>query len=669
MIDAPPPSLEVLEQQRWSVSRQRRRLLTGGFGYDVERRVFTHFGATRASIIGRAVLGLNLFDRLCNTLAALYDRAPRVTSRDRGELPEMLGPDGAVAHTGIWRMGRHVQKMTIGCREMLLRPDFNGRDGLHVRTVYPDAVLARSWASTPNRPYEVWELRLRGNTWTWECMSIEDPSRPTWRVFEAGLDGWAVMASPLGGLTGMNPAMLGRDVTGHFLGDEFDGDRYPYRWTQGERAGQPFLPYVVYRAQDTGELWNAGTQQEAVDASLDIATAWTFFQHALHKASWPQRYIAGGTVAGATTEENGKIHYREIVTDPTVALELQSDNDRQQMQVGQWGPGANIRDMADAITTFQAALSNFDGLDLSHVVRQTSNDGTSAASLAILSDKRREAQATYEPQQAAGDLEAIEKIAAIVNRAGLVRTTVPEAGYRIRYAAIPLSPAELQARRDHNTALIEAGRMSVVDAYMEEHPGITRDEASRELARIRRENGSPEGVKVAIWSPVHGEQAVTHARTRADVEAMLGTTLEDPGPPHLTIVYLGRIDPAATGEIQGIVAQVLATTSAMVLASAGLDAFEPNEGRTPIIARYDSATLAAINASLVRQLAHLIVAPQFAVFAPHVTVGYLPRPLTPDELRQLRLRPPSAPLVLPIVELVADDRIVRTYPLKEPANG
>jgi len=66
--------------------------------------------------------------------------------------------------------------------------------------------------------------------------------------------------------------------------------------------------------------------------------------------------------------------------------------------------------------------------------------------------------------------------------------SVPEAGYTIRYQAIPMSEQERDGMRKDLIEKIQAGIMSKVDAYMELHPGMSRERAIDELDRIRRES-------------------------------------------------------------------------------------------------------------------------------------------------------------------------------------
>lgn len=472
----PPPSIG--DAMRWEVGRLRERMLSGAWAEDVERRLRNYLGEIRADLVGRACRSMNLFGRLCDHLAACYDKPPKVWHRD-GDLDGFLGRQGAVAKIGLWPMMRAFQRSVIGTREGILRADFNRLDGLHVRRVETWAAIAEARAATPDRPHTLWELRWlpHRQAWAWEILSIADPARPEHRLVLA--EGTRAEAGGAGG--GLRGVVLGQDITSVELGADLVGDRYPYRWTQGERRGEPYLPAVLYHAQATGKLWDWTAGAEAVDAALDVAVAWSFYLHSLFRAGWPQRYVAGAEVRSTVVKDRNGREVRQAVTDPTSLLELDVTAGAQPL-IGQWGPGAEPKTVAESISIFESAASQFDGLDVAHVVRRTSNDAASAASLAIQRDSRIAAQATYGTQQAPGDLELLAKLAAIGNAAGLL--SVPEEGYEITYQAIAPSGVELAARREHNTAMVAAGRMSIVDAVADEH-GTDREGAIAILKRIR----------------------------------------------------------------------------------------------------------------------------------------------------------------------------------------
>ena len=161
--------------------------------------------------------------------------------------------------------------------------------------------------------------------------------------------------------------------------------------------------------------------------------------------------------------------------------------------IGQWAPAADVKTLQEAIAAFESSVVSIAGVDGANLVRE-SGDAWSGAALSISRDGKREAMKHYGPQFRPRDVSLIEKIAALSNIAhrqalpGALGFEVPESGYRQNYTTLPLSPQEMKARQEHNAAMVAAGRMSQVDAYMLEHPGTTREEAMTALERIAEDN-------------------------------------------------------------------------------------------------------------------------------------------------------------------------------------
>lgn len=461
--ELPPAPAAPHDALRWQESRRRRRMLEGAWGTDLEDRLLQHFGPTRTEIMGPKSRSKNPFKKLCDDLAVLYIGTPKARQADLGELLPLLGPDGLVTKAGLWPQMRKVQTYTIGLREMLVRADWSSRlGGLTYRMVTPDTVVALSHPDSPGVPVEIRELRWRevpgiGGRWCWDVLSIANPTAPTYRIVEC---------------SDRNEI----DWTERILGGNYSGAAYPYR----RRDGTPVLPYVMYHAETASQLWNAHDWVEIVDASLDVAACATFFLHAVFRASWPQRWAMGAGIVGAVAE-NGRT---SVTVDVSSLVHLEPTDQGVQPQIGQWGPGCEVDKLQQAISAYETSVQNVAGVDAANIVR-SSGDAWSGAALSISRDGKREAQRTFAPQFRDSDLRLIELSAVLANRFG--GHSFPESGYRIDYAALPLSPQELDARRRHHTELIAAGRMSPVEAYQEEHPGTTRDEAISALDQIRQD--------------------------------------------------------------------------------------------------------------------------------------------------------------------------------------
>lgn len=470
----PPVPVDAADAQRWQESRRRRRLLEGMWGVDLEQRIRLHFGIVRRMILGPKSKSRNLYRRLVTELSVLYRTPPKVTNR-YGGADALLGPDGMLARSGLWPQMRSVQTFALGVREEAVRVEFdpiNGRPAY--RQVHADNMVGRSRALDPGVPVEIRELRWYelpgvGGRWAWDILSIEDPDRPYYRIEEVRGDG-----------------RDGEDLTRLVLGREVSGDAYPYRWTQGPRRGMPFLPYVLYHADISSQLWDPYAWIELADAALDVAAAWTWWGHLLFKASWPQRYGIDVYVEGMIPEETDGGLRTEMPADASSLIHLRTRSGAVNPQVGQWQPSADILNTAQAIGLFERGCSDIAGIDAAHIVRESS-DAWSGAALSISRDGKREAQALYQPQFEPRDVELMEKSAALVNLSETLAAPLPEEGYRILYAPIGLAYQELESRRKHHTELITQGRMSLTEAYQEEHPGLTLEEARRALVDARVE--------------------------------------------------------------------------------------------------------------------------------------------------------------------------------------
>lgn len=468
----PPQPRSTADAQRWDEGRFRRRLLQGTWKTDLENRLRQHFGVQRASVLGPRSLARNPFRKLCHELAMSYDEQP--VAKGEGAVPGLFARDGLLDRIGFWPAMRHVQVSLIGLREMFVRVDWSPELGRTVvRPVTPDVVLAEGHASAPDEPVVVRELRWRTlpgghGLWAWDVLDVSDPKHPSWRIVEVKTDGTD-----------------GEDLTVKVLGSEQSDAAYPYRWTQGERAGQPFLPYSLYHAMRKGCLFDPYEGAEVAEGTLDVATSYTFLLHTIFKASWPQRWAMNAYVLGSVARSTTGGARTSVPTDPASLLHLEQGNGTAPPQIGQWGAGCDVESLLRTVSGLERAIADFDGLDTSHVVRDSSNPW-SAAALSITREGRRQAQRRYQPELAPSDLDAIAKQAALWNLS--TGDSLPEGGFYLEYKLLPLSRDEAEERRTGDAERMAQGRLSIVDAYQAEHPGLDRDQAIAELERIAEDN-------------------------------------------------------------------------------------------------------------------------------------------------------------------------------------
>ena len=142
-------------------------------------------------------------------------------------------------------------------------------------------------------------------------------------------------------------------------------------------------------------------------------------------------------------------------------------------------------------------------------VSRKSGDPRSGYALAVSREEQRDAARRLEPQFRRGDLELLRIVAALVN-ARTPDDPLPESGWSISYQSLPPSQSEI----DGILTRVDGGLMSRVDAYIELHPGMTPEQAARELASFG--NVKPEGTEAPAGADLMRE-------TMADLRAALAS--------------------------------------------------------------------------------------------------------------------------------------------------
>lgn len=404
------------------------------------------------------------FSSVVRALAVLYDTQTEVR-HDAGGID---GLTSAIRLSGLWGLMARVQRYTLGLRECLVRVHVSDRGRPTYRQVYPDMVIAQAGPDAPDVPVRIEELRLRTHPtsqkqiWTLDVLDVQDPENPVYRVVEAraGLE-------------------HGEDLTIAYLGKDYSGEAYPYR----RKDGRPVLPYVLYHAERTGDrLWDSFVWTELVEASYDVAVRLHFQTNVFFQSSWPQRWILGCRVAATDIEEsNGQGTRRAVVVDPSTLLELEPMPDfTGQAQVGQFNPAGDIVAMEEVIASQMARIAQDAGVPASDLQRL--NSQRSGVAISLSNEGKRAQQRRYAGQFRDSDERLVALTAILLNRA--TGTPYPEGGYSIIYPEIPLSPDELAARREHVLALVQAGLMSPIKAYMTINPGVSEEQARQDLAGI-----------------------------------------------------------------------------------------------------------------------------------------------------------------------------------------
>ena len=471
----PPTPASHEEASRWQETRRRRRMLEGTWRDDLERRLQEHLGSVRRDAWGPLSLALNPFRNICTELAVLYDQSPTVL-HDRVVNP---GIARAMEVAGLWQMMQRVQVYTLGLNEAFVRPHVDAAGRFSFRMVTPDFVRAYAKMDDPTNPVALLEYRLRRLppaapgapselAWTVDRFDIADPESPVYAIHAVDSDG-----------------RLGEDLSAAYLGGDFSGDAYPFRRT----SGRPFLPYQIYHATGGGQhLFHPYDGQELVEASLDLSVLHQMVVHTFRDASWPQRYVVNVQPAGVSIVETTGGARSEVITDPASLIQFESIPDSEgqgQPMIGQFSAGGDPGKMEETLSNMAARVASDAGVPPSDVQR-LGGTARSGAAISLTNEGKRKAQRKYASVFRASDERLVGICAAMYNRATGARDGARyiEGGYRVLYHELPLSPDERKARREDVLAMLEAGLVSRVGAYMELHPGVTAAQATRAIGEI-----------------------------------------------------------------------------------------------------------------------------------------------------------------------------------------
>jgi phage-related protein (TIGR01555 family) len=178
--------------------------------------------------------------------------------------------------------------------------------------------------------------------------------------------------------------------------------------------------------------------------------------------------------------------------------------------------------------------------------------------------------------------------------------------------------------------------------------------------------GRTDATEGAAWIGLYlpDEARPMWSAARAAVEAITGP-LKDPGDePHVTVLYLGQVAPAALPEVEGAVREVAERFGPARIESARVGVFPAGADGFPVILDLRHAwALEGLNYQLLRRLAHLVSQRQFPEFRPHVTLGYA-RELTDEQRAAIgELAAPEGQWMAARLEVRHGDQRVAMAPL------
>lgn len=472
-----PPAPDQVNQRRWQHTALRRRLMTGLWEQDLEDALHAHLPNERRAAWGVADMSSNVLEQVTRQLAMLYHEQPTITHKE--DIEPLVSREGYLMTAGLFPLMQRVQQFAIALREVVLRVDVIGglpnrptkKKGLQFRIVTPDFVYCESHPDSPDEPVLYQEYRLRYDkendeyNWVVDSFDIRDENNPKFCLFAVSSDG-----------------QLGEDVTKKYLGiDSLYGASYPYK----SKEGIPFLPIQIYRAEKTGELWNAFDANTLTAGSLNSSVLFSFYLHLVRDCAWAQKYVAGLHLAGQNQLDQDLVSRRAAIsTDPSSILVFTPDPDiNTQPLIGTFEPSADPEKLLESIAKYEYRVATSAGIS-SEVLRQ-SGDPRSGYALSISREGQRESQRKFAPLYRMLD-ESLMSICGMLCNIFLGES-LPESGYRVQYQQLRLSPEEMKAVREDVIQKLSAGLISPVDAIMLLNADLDELEARNELDRIRKE--------------------------------------------------------------------------------------------------------------------------------------------------------------------------------------
>lgn len=449
-----------VDAERWQETGRRRRLLSGEWVEDLRVYMSAHVDAARLDAWGPPNTTMNLYKSLVEQVAIVHDGEGTIDCE--GASDEQVGQMLRLVH---WSRLQAHEINVVGLRDALVRVEHSPTapdGGVVTRLVTPDVVEVEVDPSVPTRIVVVREARPRRIgaeiAWCWDEFSIADPQKPYYRV--------RTMAEP--------SVDVSADVLGAAAGT--------YPWVDD---GEPYLPWVVAHARDTGETWDYRYWHELAQATYAIALCWTFWMHALKEASWDQKYAIDLVLQGLSAKGQGNARRSKVTVDPTSLLMFRSPGDGRGT-VGSIGASIDPLRMAESISLYmEIAATN---LGLSPADMQAKASPQSGIAIAISREGVRKMARRLAPVLRAADVELCETIARVHNTfAPATYPRLPVTGWSVTYPALPLSADEIDAMLDRNERLLAAGLRSEVDVLIEMEPGLTREKAMERLLAVRRE--------------------------------------------------------------------------------------------------------------------------------------------------------------------------------------
>lgn len=429
-----------------------RQLIDGNWRDLLYEHITIQLGPQKARLVGLPDTSENLLASVVDQTCTIYDAEPEVQHPDPVSL-EVL--KDSFERGGWWLLARQHQRYVRAMTESLVYVGWDHEMGhCSFELATRDCYTVEFAPSNKQRPVTVW----------W---GVRRPVHPGSQELGWFWDRWSV-ADGVGSYSIWTNGRR-RDVTARYADpSRWNGAAYPFR----DENGRPILPFARY-------VRPSGMTGDLATGALQVGMLWTAAVHGMLRASYDQRWIANGKLAGGTVQEAGGGVLQSIAADPTTILQIKGEG----AQAGAWGASVDVDKAERFARSYGNRLAVSAGLSAADVMVESLNP-QSGASLTVSEVGKRKIAKKDLPYFRRGDSE-LAAVVASVNRA--YGRPCSAAGFRLRYHGIALTPAERLQVGQHIVVEDGLGLIDDAAAYQELHPGVSREDAEAELAQIRME--------------------------------------------------------------------------------------------------------------------------------------------------------------------------------------
>ena len=449
-LGAPSPTAG----ERWAATRARRRLMEGVWHYDLYLWAQQERDPALLLAMGNLDLSECLYRSVVEQVAVLYQSAPILTHE--GEIPQAVHEDAKKLFRAHQRLNRATMAHGEAAIVLDLLPKSAWDDtpaAIGPCVALPDEIDAEPVAEGSRELAVFWRATRRRIdnvlTWCWDHWDLTGPS-PVYTVRRADQSEVPKL--------------------------RLEGKDYLWRYENGE----PFIPAVLYHAEEGSDLWSPFRWPELARATLETAMSWSDWRESLRNASFALRYLMDAQVSGAS-DGDGESGHKRIPIAPNVLLPLTSKGS-QAGQAGVLSAPIDVLKHAQAIQLRHKLRATSIGLHPSEI--ESGSSPESGVALTIRREGQRRAQREQEPAFRLGDLELLRKWSDLRAKLGL--ETVPGTGWGIQYTDLPESAAEGGNRRLDEVHDLTQGLTSRA-RILAARERLSLDQAERLAATIQEE--------------------------------------------------------------------------------------------------------------------------------------------------------------------------------------